>query len=723
VIDNDIPRGTVGHWAVDVESGGETEDAQLTVDQLGDPVTRNVIFEYLTYVDVGNDGGAKRLIGSEATYEDAADAVASEGIFPGFGGNEIAWRVVSSIADGGRVMRSAFTFKALTGTLGTVRLFQYMDEDLLIDGEGGFGNDVFFTRGSVEGNSLELFTVDDVVPIGVSHTGGMSRASGLANAAFAGWAAGVFNGIAPAIQGAGQPLSLAGVVAENLPPYEHDTVGRAFGPADIVSVLGWDVDPSATTATIITTLGGLPDVEAVQCGNGMIEGDEQCDPRSPDPGDCCAEDCRLETAGTSCRDAGGVCDVAEVCNGMSAVCPTDAKKTGVCRPSADACDVAESCAGGNDCPSDAFAPPTTVCRAAAAVCDVADLCSGSGPSCPADAKSTAPCRPSAGPCDVAEACGGGDDCPADGFAAASMVCRPVGGVCDVAETCSGTAAACPPDGRSAAVCRPASRACDVAESCDGVALTCPPDGRAIDGTACDDRLACTADDACQAGVCHGREDCAEGRSCDPTSGACTPVGSCLDDASCEDGNPCTEDRCVAGLGCRSDTVADGETCDDGDGCTAGPTCDAGVCGVPNCEVVATQAESPDGVPAPQVDLTCAAITESLALPPGAAGTCKAAVFLEEGLQASTDAAIPVAMTSAAVPKGGTARISKTVTKRLTPKNGRRVVLALKLVVSRQVVEIGQRALPVVGCGWDRSWSKKPHVAVARSVPLTPVAGL
>ena len=35
------------------------------------------------------------------------------------------------------------------------------------------------------------------------------------------------------------------------------------------------------------------------------------------------------------------------------------------------------------------------------------------------------------------------------------------------------------------------------------------------------------------------------------------------------------------------------------------------------------------------------------------------------------------------------------------------------VASRQVVEIGQRALPVVGCGSDRSWSKKPHVSVAR----------
>ena len=35
-------------------------------------------------------------------------------------------------------------------------------------------------------------------------------------------------------------------------------MGQVFGPADVAAVLAWDLDPQATTATIVTTLGGVP---------------------------------------------------------------------------------------------------------------------------------------------------------------------------------------------------------------------------------------------------------------------------------------------------------------------------------------------------------------------------------------------------------------------------------------------------------------------------------
>jgi hypothetical protein len=60
-------------------------------------------------------------------------------------------------------------------------------------------------------------------------------------------------------------------------------------------------------------------------------------------------------AGTLCRSAAGVCDLAESCNGTSLSCPTDRKRsdTSVCRESSDPCDVAERCEGtSNDCPND-----------------------------------------------------------------------------------------------------------------------------------------------------------------------------------------------------------------------------------------------------------------------------------------------------------------------------------------------------------------------------------
>ena len=62
-----------------------------------------------------------------------------------------------------------------------------------------------------------------------------------------------------------------------------------------------------------------------------------------------------EDAGTQCRSAGGVCDLAESCNGTSTSCPTDRKRSNatICRSSSDACDVAERCDGtSNECPAD-----------------------------------------------------------------------------------------------------------------------------------------------------------------------------------------------------------------------------------------------------------------------------------------------------------------------------------------------------------------------------------
>ena len=126
-------------------------------------------------------------------------------------------------------------------------------------------------------------------------------------------------------------------------------------------------------------------------------------------------------AGTVCRQAAGLCDVAEVCDGVSAACPADK-----------------------------YAPTTTVCRAAAGDCDIAESCSGSSADCPVDAFLTKGevCRAATGPCDLAESCSGVDPaCPADGMAPAGTICRASTDTnqCDPAETCTGTSVSCPVD--------------------------------------------------------------------------------------------------------------------------------------------------------------------------------------------------------------------------------------------------------------------------------------
>ena len=81
-----------------------------------------------------------------------------------------------------------------------------------------------------------------------------------------------------------------------------------------------------------------------QCGNGIVDGDEECDcgPRNEcfdpccDPLTCtlrshaqcashqpCCHRCELRKAGTICRESRSFCDVPEFCDGESGDCPSD----------------------------------------------------------------------------------------------------------------------------------------------------------------------------------------------------------------------------------------------------------------------------------------------------------------------------------------------------------------------------------------------------------------
>ncbi len=84
------------------------------------------------------------------------------------------------------------------------------------------------------------------------------------------------------------------------------------------------------------------------------------------------------------------------------------------------------------------------------------------------------------------------------------------------------------------------------------------------GTSCDDKNACTANDRCLSAACVG------------------------DGVACDDGNPCTADSCEPTTGCHN-VVADGAACNDGDLCTLNDACAAGTCtGATNPECVCQQ---------------------------------------------------------------------------------------------------------------------------------------
>jgi len=62
-----------------------------------------------------------------------------------------------------------------------------------------------------------------------------------------------------------QAVTPGGVIGASLAAAasNHPVVGAGNGPVDVVSVVAWDVIPAATSATILTTLGGVPNINII----------------------------------------------------------------------------------------------------------------------------------------------------------------------------------------------------------------------------------------------------------------------------------------------------------------------------------------------------------------------------------------------------------------------------------------------------------------------------
>ncbi len=138
-------------------------------------------------------------------------------------------------------------------------------------------------------------------------------------------------------------------------------------------------------------------------------------------------------SGTPCVDDGELCTVDQ-CNG-GGVCAHPAGNAGtMCRPASGVCDVAESCDGIlSGCPADARVAAGTSCREAAHECDAVESCDGIAAVCPEDAMS-----PDASACDDGDACSTGEQC-SDGLCGGGAAT-----VCDDGDAC--TRDSCTPSG-------------------------------------------------------------------------------------------------------------------------------------------------------------------------------------------------------------------------------------------------------------------------------------
>jgi hypothetical protein len=113
-----------------------------------------------------------------------------------------------------------------------------------------------------------------------------------------------------------------------------NSVLNAFSPCSISSMCS---GITSRGQSCLVTPGSLRTITAGICGNGIVEGDEQCDCGSEEScaaSPCCQEGCTL-TEGSVCDDANdGCCETCQL------------RSTGtVCRESLDPCTLVQTCSG------------------------------------------------------------------------------------------------------------------------------------------------------------------------------------------------------------------------------------------------------------------------------------------------------------------------------------------------------------------------------------------
>ena len=361
------------------------------------------------------------------------------------------------------------------------------------------------------------------------------------------------------------------------------------------------------------------------CGNGIVEGAEQCDGTacctaactyqaefaacgSSDATACNAADScnatgscvdRKDAAGSICLAGSGACDPNDVCDGTSNACaPVFAAVGAACGDSSDtectnpdSCDGSGACQVNNAadgstcgdagaectnqdtcsagaCTDNGFKAATTACGSQAdTACDNPNTCSGNSAACLDNFEAvTVACGDAEGACTNADSCDGGGSCQDNGFKAEFTACGDSDGTaCNAADSCDATGTCVDRKDAANTVCLAGSGACDPDDVCDGTTNTCAP-VYAAEFTACGDSdgTACNAADSCDsAGSCVDRKDAA-GSVCLAGSGACDPNDVC-------DGttNACAPVYAAEFTACGD---SDGTACNAADSCNTSGTC-------------------------------------------------------------------------------------------------------------------------------------------------------
>jgi cysteine-rich repeat protein len=238
---------------------------------------------------------------------------------------------------------------------------------------------------------------------------------------------------------------------------------------------------------VFNVRNGVPEA----CGNGILEGSEDCDDSNVDNGDCCSSTCAFESLGSSCDTDATLCTVEE-CDGAGTCNPVS---TVTCQAANPPCEGGEACNPSTGlCDPQPDASPGTPCEADGDLC-TNDQCDGNG-SCVFF--SSVSCQAAVPPCEGGETCNPGTGaCDPEPDAPSSTPCEADADLC-TNDHC---------DGNGSCILL-STVTCTALDQCHLVGTCSPGTGACsnpikADGQVCDDANICTQGDHCVGGACTG----------------------------------------------------------------------------------------------------------------------------------------------------------------------------------------------------------------------------